>query len=513
MNLTDKQIELITQNPYLHLKHYHELGNDDVGKWVNEMKKVKGQAQKSLLNIIDNQERKELNLLSKLFRGSCTPQSLIDIGFSDTDANNFCKAFYLGKNGGSVEEKVKGLNDLIGLQLSNHSISNTQDAITKAVNLVAQAFDNNVSHPTFSNLEEERMFISELNSIAKAIIIESKQKRNEGFIADALKAAVRKINSATQYYISDYEKKIRKNKDNISNLEKIFSDINEFINVEGVKNWKKEYQKYDNFADIQTVIEHSATGFLVQAGGASYEKYAMEQIKNTGLNILTNTIEGSVKGRGYITGGKLEKTNNKQQKGDIKLTFTSQTPEGEKDYFRISFSVKKKDSGTTIQIHHGGSIFSYANRFQTLGNSVGADFSFLDEGNFQYVYVNELMENGGGDLLSGFTDMLKGAGFIFLGEEIGKQSGADFLFIQGKIYAFSTILKRILNNENLLNVRVSINKNKQPISDKANLVHEPLKHGEEYYNEDFINKSIQIGRKAMYGVQFSINMLKSAYNP
>ena len=123
------------------------------------------------------------------------------------------------------------------------------------------------------------------------------------------------------------------------------------------------------------------------------------------------------------------------------------------------------------------------------------------------------MENGGGELLSGFTDMLKGAGFIFLGEEIGKQSGADFLFIQGKIYAFSTILKRILNDENLLNVRVSVDKNKQPISDKANLVHKPLKYGEEYYNEDFINKSIQIGRKAMYGVQFSINMLKSAYNP
>ena len=32
MNLTNKQIELITQNPYLHLKHYHELGNDDVVK-------------------------------------------------------------------------------------------------------------------------------------------------------------------------------------------------------------------------------------------------------------------------------------------------------------------------------------------------------------------------------------------------------------------------------------------------------------------------------------------------
>jgi hypothetical protein len=213
---------------------------------------------------------------------------------------------------------------------------------------------------------------------------------------------------------------------------------------------------------------------------------------------------------------KTDKLSGTQQKADISLTFTLEATEKAKDYFRISFSVKKKDNGSTIQIHNGGSLFAYSSRFNNIGFG-GADFSFLDEsrslnypGNFQYVYVNELMENGAQDFKEGFLDMLRGLGFMFLGEEIGKQAGADFLFINGKIYAFSEVLQRIADNESLINVRFKVSSKKKPITDKRKWMDEHP--NPPFYSEEFINKSIEIGKSAIYGTTYQIDLMKSAYN-
>ena len=94
-----------------------------------------------------------------------------------------------------------------------------------------------------------------------------------------------------------------------------------------------------------------------------------------------------------------------------------------------------------------------------MGGQIGEDFDFLNDGNFQYVYVNELREGGKeGAFLSAFRRMLEGVGFLFLGQEVNNMGGADLLFIQGKIYAFSTILKKIKLNRNAFSVNITNSK-------------------------------------------------------
>ena len=510
IELTSDQIRTITQSSYLHIAHYHELGNDDVSHWVNKMKQAKQQARAGIQQLISDQQDKENEILDGIFRGSCSVQELVEIGFDEAKAAHFCSAFNKGKNGSSIGERLKGLNDLISSDLPSSKKEKTTSAMTKVADVVGECFGggNGTGISVFSTLEEERLFISGLNSIARSLDEESRRKEYVGVMQEAMQAAVRKLNSATSYYISNYKSRVVRRGKIESSLDSLFSNIEEFIQVKGEKDWKKEYQVITSFDEVKTVIQRSAQGYLTQAGGLSYEKVAAQMLVQQIASVFEGTTVEISNKRTYVKGGKTDKISGTQQKADISLTFTLEATEKAKDYFRISFSVKKKDSGATIQVHNGGSLFAYSSRFNNIGFG-GADFSFLNTGNFQYVYVNELMENGAQDFKEGFLDMLRGLGFMFLGEQIGKQAGADFLFINGKIYAFSEVLQRIADDESLINVRIRVSSKKQPISEKRKLMDRmPIPPA---YSNEFIKESIKIGKSAIYGTSYQINLMKSAY--
>lgn len=509
-------IDIITHSSYLHLAHYHDFGNDNVNEWINVLKNTKQQAKNYFQNnILEIQQQKEMQKLNEIFKGNCTLENLIAQGFNIEDSKKFYDAFYRGKNGTTIDEKINALNDIQHMSLSNDDIPKT--AANQAYNVLEQAFSNDKINVSFNSLEEERIFIEVLFSIANSIQeVAVSSDFNDTTEGNALLASVRKLNSAIQYYKKDYLKKKQKRTKSVTELDQIFNQIDEFCDIHGTKDWKKEYQQFTNIGDVKTVIKRSASGFLAQAGGLNYEQKASENFKKTFINIFQNTLDSGnakTKGRKTSSGQNIDKVSKTQQKADINLTFTTTYSDGQKNYFRISFSVKKIENEGNIQVHHGGSLFAYSKRFQSLGANSGIDFSFLGDkqgNNFQYVYVNELMHGDPSSFLQAFSDMLKGLGFLFLGEEVGNYKGADFLYIQDNIYPFSTVLQKIFENEDLIKVRVNISKNRKPIEEKVQLKNE--KYIGEWYSDGFIKESQAIGQKAIYGVTYSIDLLKSAYN-
>lgn len=508
------QIEKIINSSYLHLKHYGEYHESKSASfWADTMRRTKAVAREHLKDIIQRQEELETQRLNALFKGNCTIEDLINSGFSQENAQKFVKAFDLGKNGTTIQERVRGLNQFLQIQLNPENYTNSISVGDAALKVINEAFSNqNIS--SFDgkklSLRELELFISSLNAVARVIDTESRKKEYQGLMGDSLQAAVRKLNGATKTYIDLYRSKAEKTKKARQKLEGVFTDMENFFSTTGIKNWNRTAVKDPNFNDIKAVIERSVQGYLNYSGGEAYEKYAIKEIENTVTQIFKNTVEDSFHSRKFLKGTKQD-TLGKFEKADVSLTVTFSTQELTKEYFRISFSVKKKESGGGIEVHNGGSLFAYSDRFAIMGADAGADFSFLKDGNFQYVYVNENMQKSD-SMIEAVEDMLRGAGFLFLGEEIGKQRGADFLFIQGKVYAFSTILNKILENENAIQVRVDIAKNKQPITDKAKLVETYESPNRLYYSDEFIKKSQDIGKQVIYGTTFKINLLKSSYN-
>lgn len=514
--LDSNTINTITSSSYLHLAHYHELGNDNVMEWIDTLKQTKQQAKDYFYNVIlDPQRKKEKEKLDEVFKGNCTIENLNNAGFDTESSKKFYEAFYQGKNATTIEDKIKALNIIQHMTLSNNNIPKT--ASNKAYNVLEQAFSDEKINISFNSLDEEKIFIEVLFSIAESIqetaFSQDFKDTTEG---KALLASVRKLNSAIQYYKKDYLKKKQKRTKSITELDQIFNQIDDFCEIHGTKEWKKEYQQFTNIGDVKTVIKRSATGFLAQAGGLNYEQKASENFKKTFINIFQNTLDSGnakTKGRKTSSGQNIDKVSKTQQKADINLTFTTTYNDGQKNYFKVSFSVKKIENEGNIQVHHGGSLFAYSKRFQSLGANSDIDFSFLGDkqgNNFQYVYVNELMHGDPSSFLQAFSDMLKGLGFLFLGEEVGNYKGADFLYIQDNIYPFSTVLQKIFENEDLIKVRVNISKNRKPIEEKVQLKNE--KYIGEWYSDGFIKESQAIGQKAIYGVTYSIDLLKSAYN-
>jgi hypothetical protein len=50
--LDSNTINTITSSSYLHLAHYHELGNDNVMEWIDTLKQTKQQAKDYFYNVI-----------------------------------------------------------------------------------------------------------------------------------------------------------------------------------------------------------------------------------------------------------------------------------------------------------------------------------------------------------------------------------------------------------------------------------------------------------------------------
>ena len=509
LQLTGEQIRTITSSSYYHLKHYHELGGDNVGKWLQKIESVRDRAQGHLIAIISAQKAKEQARLSQIFQGSCSVQSLQLAGFTEASAAQFYSAFQRGKTGATIEEQVAALNDLLSVQIITENQANG-NGLQRAAEIISRAFSDSgqLTSEKISDLDEYFTFISALYQTAVAL--EGYAQKEEGAVAQALYAAVRKLNGALSHYKADYSQRAGKTQAARQEVENLFVSMDNFITAHRKKSWTRHKTDEKTFDNVQAVIQHSASGFLKQSGGGSYERAAAEEMLGGFQQIFASTRVQVSESGATVVGGKTDKLG-KAQKADIALTFSLTSTAINQEQFNITFSVKKKEGGGSIQIHHGGSLFAYANRFSAMGGAIGEDFDFLKEdGNFQYVYVNELREGGrDGDFLMAFRRMLEGVGFLFLGEEVEGMGGADFLFIQGKIYAFSTILEKIKQDPNAFTITVGGNR-RDMITEKSALIKGKYKDSDEFYSDSFIQDSIKLGQTAIYGTQFSIN-LKSSY--
>ena len=525
MLVKGSKVQEIINSPYLHIEHYGDYnGSKTADEWARIIRSTKQAARAHLTDIIKQQEEKENIKLDQLFQGTISAEKLHkEAGFSLESAKQLEKAFNDGKTGTTIEERINGLNQFINCKVINDNFINSKDVAGTTIQIIQKAFEDNqiinFNIEKFS-IEELHTFISGLYSIAQALDAESMKKENEGLIRESLQAAVRKLNGAIKIYLNIYKKKVDKKQQSKIEIDKIFSNMSEFINTKKSKSWNRKPKDATTFEDVQTVIKRSAHGYLTQAGGQSYEKYALNTIKNACINIIGNSIQGIPGIKGSVIGGKKDKMGT-FQKADIELDISLESKDIEQDYFQITFSVKKKDDGTSIEVHNGGSLFSYADRFESMGaEAAGADFSFLKNGNFQYVYVNENMHNGANNsIIEAIREMLRGVGYLFLGEEIKSKTGpgakgADFLFINGKVYAFSTILKKIAENEDNIDVRLDINSNKQPLTEKGEEIRTNYRNvpPSEYYSDNFMTMSKKYGQKVLKGAAFKINLKSSSYN-
>ena len=506
--LTGKQISDITQSSYYHLKHYHDFGGDNAEYWLNAINQVYHQATAALDSIIITQEAKERTKLAQIFQGDCDIDSLRKVGFSNASAIQFYNTFQRGKKAGTIEEQIEALNALTDISVTSENQANG-NGLTRAAQIISQSFIDGASltSQSFEDLDEYAAFIGGLYETSKAII--DYAKNQDPMIQEMLKAAARKLNAAISYYKNDYLKQTKLTEQARQKVSALFASMDQFIQVNGKKNWTRHKTDAKTFSSVQAVIQHSASGFLKQSGGKQYEKEVVKSLSNSLSNVFAST-KVIVTDKGASVVGMKTDSLNKQQKADIALTFSLTSTASNLEQFNLTFSVKKKDSNSSIQIHHGGSLFAYEGRFNAIGGEYGIDFSFLNEGNFQYVYVNELREGGReGAFLDAFRRMLQGVGFLFLGEEVGNIAGADFLFTKGRIYAFSTILKKIKLQRDAFSVNITGSK-RNVLSEKVKLINTTYADVKEYYSDAFIQDSIKIGKKAIYGTQFSIN-LKTSY--
>ena len=252
------------------------------------------------------------------------------------------------------------------------------------------------------------------------------------------------------------------------------------------------------------MLHDSTTGYIKAKGGKIYEN----SVKNMLVSEFTTLLQDDFKKNkvsGSVVGAKTDSATKTQQKTDIRLEFDI-TNKKTNTKTTLDFSVKKSSSKSDIVIHHGGSVFAYAKRFSTMGIN---EFDFLQDGRFQYVFVNEFQKsNSSEEFRQALQQLITDFGFLFLGVEFRGISGADFLYVADKIYSFSSVLEKIRdNNEQYLSTVIKYRKEK--------LREEKLKYmsnHEGYYSESFINYSSELGMKEIYSIAFTIKMKKSALN-
>ena len=426
--LTNAQIKTIVNSSYYHLKHYHELGNDDSIYWINQINKVQDQASEYLKDIITKQKNKEQEKLSAIFQGKCDEQKLIDMGMTPASASQFCKSFNKGKNG-DIQKQVEALNEIIQTSLVSEAKS-TENGLVKAAKVIEEIFYSggaSVSTESFNSLEEYGVFVSSLYSVAQSLFDQINKESDT--VKKSLQAVLKRLNGALSYYKTEYQKKIEKRNIASQELTQLFTNMEQFISVSGgKKSWAKHKLDARSLDSVKAVLHRSASGFFRQQGGRNYENVASKELLD-GITKIFNRTEILVTESGANVVGINPDALNKQQKADIVLHFNLSTSTSVSQQISISFSVKKHESLSNIQIHHGGSLFAYANRFQALGGAYAQDFSFLNKPNFQYVYVNELRAGGrSGDFITRSRIFISWGRnkqhwrcrfFIYLGENCG----------------------------------------------------------------------------------------------
>ena len=464
-----------------------------------------------LEGLIVQQKKKEEQKLSKLFSGELNSEILRQIGYSDNQAMKLINSFNTGKNG-TIEQKLEFLNLFTSLSL--YIPDDSVDSLGQVQRAIEDCFYN-TSFSTFEfkgGLEDYEIFVSGLVGVFNSLFQYGNKHQNDGIIKPLIDTVLKKLKYLISYYQKDYEERAKKRGIAARKLEMLFSQeqFQQFIEVKKGRKWSKLLEAKGNFDLVKSVLQDSASGFLQQRGGKDYEESVVSSLAIDIGKILQSQSYGSQIGKTVV--GMEKDLKGKYKKADIKLdiTISGTTSVSESD-FSLTFSVKKSSESTSsIQIHHGGSLFSYAERLA--GKGLGLDF--LNDGSFHYVFVNEFKKRSGGntDFIKSFRNVLQSFGFYFLGQEIEQgDGGADFLYISGKIYSFSSILEKALQIPEIFETVLRFS-SKEPLKEKLLLMGSMDVKGKPYYSSEFIEESIEIGEKAIYGTAFTLKLKKSALN-
>ena len=509
--LTRQQVETITTSSYYHMKHYGDLKHLDVSYYQQKMEYAKDEGRQYLFDLIKKQKQKEENKLTGLFSANLDNQLLKEIGYSQNQIKKLVEVYNTAKKGG-IEEKLEFLNLFTSLSL--YIPDEDADPLGQVQRVIDECFySSGTTNFAFKGgMEDYEIFVSGLVGIFNSLMSYANRHKGDGIIEPMVNTVLKKLKYLITYYQKDYEAKAKDRGQAAKELQKLFTNtqFQQFVDVKAGRKWSKLTQAKGNFDLVKSVLQDSASGFLQQRGGKDYEESVVISLADD-LSKLLASQSYSSEIKKSVTG--LDKDlKGKYQKADIKLdiSISGTTFVSESD-FSLTFSVKKSsDSTSSIQIHHGGSLFSYAERLSDKG--LGLDF--LNDGSFQYVFVNEFQRRRGGntDFIKAIRSVLQSFGFYFLGQEIEEgDGGADFLYVAGKIYSFSSVLEKALTVPEIFETVLRFS-NKEPLKEKALLMKQMDQKGAPFYSNDFIQGSIAIGKNSIYGTAFTIKLKKSALN-
>lgn len=511
VNLANGHVAEVINGPYYHsnLDNFEKFGGKD-DSYPSKLKQTISSARLDLNIIMRQQETQELQQLNLIFNKNITKVQLKAMGFKPKDIEIFLGYYNNGKKASTVEDKLKYLNLLINNSL--HSDINDDDAVrglNYAIEQIGLAFgEGELSNKNIVSVDEYQIFLNSLIAVYNSLL--SSQKRLESKLPkEVILRPINKLRKAISFYQNEYNQLVRQEEEYTTKINDWVSGLsqNEIIKADWNRNKAKNRR---NLSMMKSVLIDSATGFVNQIKGKDFESGVANLLaENIGLIFDGQKIMISTKG---TTVGTKTGTLNKFQKSDVQITIKLSGGLPSQNIFSLKFSVKLTGSSSTIQIHHGGGLFAYASRFSIYNDSIG---TLLNDPNFQYNYVNALHESGSeGEFLTAFKTMLQAAGFYFLGEKIKNNDGADFLYVNNKIISFSSILKKALENPEIFNVRVRATKFNALSMKKDEMRKEPYKGRQqsEYYQQDFIGMSMGIGRKAINGTTFTLDLRKSALN-
>jgi hypothetical protein len=516
VKLANGHVAEIINGPYYHinLSNFEQFGGKD-DSYPSRLKQTINSARLDLGVIIQQQEAQELQQLNLIFNKNITKTQLKTMGFKPQEIEVFLEHYNNGRKASSVDDKLKYLNLLINNSL--HSDINDDDNMVRGLNYAIEqiglafgegALSNKNITLNKMNIDEYQVFLNSLIAVYNSLL--SSQKRLESKLPkEIILRPINKLRKAISFYQNEYNQLVRQEEEYTSKINDWVAGLskNEIIKADWNRN---KAQNRRNLSMMKSVLIDSATGFINQIKGKYFEAGVADLLaKSIGSIFDGQKILISTKGS---TIGTRKNELNKFQKSDVQITIELSGSLPNKNIFSLKFSVKLTGDSSTIQIHHGGGLFAYASRFSIYNDTIGA---LLNDPNFQYNYVNALHESGSeGEFLTAFKTMLQAAGFYFLGEKIKNIGGADFLYVNNKIVSFSSILKRALENPEIFKVRVRATKFNALSMKKNEMRKEPYKSRKqsEYYQKDFIEMSMGIGRKAINGTTFTLDLRKSALN-
>lgn len=509
--LTRQQVETITTSSYYHMKHYGDLKHLNASYYQQKMEYAKDEGKQYLFDLVKKQRQKEETKLVGLFSANLDAQLLEKIGYSQNQIKKMVGAYNIAKQGG-VEEKIDFLNLFTSLSL--YIPDENADSLGQVQRVIEECFYSNAT-TNFAfkgGMEDYEIFISALVGVFNSLASYANKHKGDGIVESMVGTVLKKLKYLITYYQKDYEAKAKIRGQAATELQELFTDsqFQQFITVKAGRKWSKLTQAKGNFDLVKSVLQDSASGFLQQRGGKDYEESVAVSLADDFVKLLAaQSYDGKAKKK--VVGSDKD-LKGKYQKADIKLEFniSGATSISETD-FSLSFSVKKSsDSTGSIQIHHGGSLFSYAER---LGDK-GLGLDFLNDGSFHYVFVNEFQKRQlkNSDFVKAFKEILQNFGFYFLGQEIENgDGGADFLYVAGKIHSFSSILEKALTVPEIFETVLRFS-SKESMKKKALLMDQMDQRGLPFYSSEFIWGSIEIGKESIYGTAFTIKLKKSALN-